>query len=619
MKLEKILDNLNSFEKNPFLKIINNLKNNRKDTKEIDNILSNYSSDLKNYDSVQIAEVFFLLKDDYSEYIRGEFTKASCQLDLLIDLISRDGNSIMKQEWFCRLYEKEIKNVKAKVAAFKLELKNEKSDIPLDRLRDYKIYLECVRTAYYNDAQNNSDLKITCDEQSILDTLADKLELSQDERVLIKYVILPIEKQNIDNVINDLKERGIIFYSKKNNMIYVADEIVRILRNIRGKEVADKFFRRVLRQLREPQINMICRKHNIDRTLSVDDKIKQIIGKGISFSGVLKEDIYRPDVKQLDRRKIVTELCDNNLKITPPIKGANLDEKIASLITYFEGVEKDDRVGISHDGYEKLLLDLGESMPALNKVIKDTFELQDENVMNHEYLLDYNLKPRDILELLSNVELEEFAKSREIKTRGDIVSNIHAAYRNSENIYIENYENIGCRNLQALKENGINIKEADLGVKFEDITRSIFGKLGFNVDEKLRKKINTAKDKIDITINLGNNDLIIVECKSLKESGYNKFSSISRQLKAYKNLIENQKEGYKIAKILVVAPDFSDDFVTDCREDCELNISLVSASSLVKILEGFKKTSLKEFPYNLFMKDVLIQEDVILKAISKWS
>lgn len=619
MKLEKILDNLNSFEKNAFLKIINNLKNSRKDTKEIEKILSSSSSDLKNYDSVQIAEVFFLLEDEYTSYIKGEFTKASSQLDLLIDLISRDGNSIMKQEWFSRLYEKEIKSIQAKVISFKSELKSEKPEIPAERLRDYKIYLECLRTAYHNDATNNSDLKITCDEQSILDTLARNLELSQDERILIKYSILPIQKLNIDNVINDLKDRGIIFYSKKNNTIYVADEIIRILRGIRGKEVADKFFRRVLRQLREPQINMIARKHNIDRTLSVDEKIKQIIAKGISFSGVLKEDIYKPDVKQLDRRKVVTDLCDNNLQITPSIKGANLDEKIVNLIAYFETVEKDDRVSISHDGYEKLLLDLGETLPVLNKIIKDTFELQEENVLNHEYLLDYNLKPRDILELLTDTQLEEFAKAREIKVRGNLVSNILGAYKNSENIYIENYENIGCRNLQALKDNGINMKEADLGVKFEDITKSIFGKLGFNVDEKLRKKINTAKDKIDIIINLGNNDLIIVECKSLKESGYNKFSSISRQLKAYKNLVEGQKDDYKIAKILVVAPDFSDDFITDCREDCELNISLLTASTLVKILDGFKKTSRKEFPHNLFMKDVLIQEDVILKAISKWN
>lgn len=258
MKLEKILDNLNSFEKNAFLKVINNLKTNRKDTKEIEKILSSSSADLKNYDSVQIAEVFFLLEDDYADYIRNEFTKVSSQLDLLIDLISRDGNSIMKQEWFSRLYEKEIKNSTTKINAFKAELKSEKPDIPVERLRDYKVYGECLRIAYHNDAANNSDLKITYDEQ---------------------------------------------------------------------------------------------------------------------------------------------------------------------------------------------------------------------------------------------------------------------------------------------------------------------------------------------------------------------FSSISRQLKAYKNLIESQKEGYRVAKI----QDFSDDFITDCREDCELNISLLSEPALVKILDGFKKTSRKEFPHNLFMKDVLIQEDVILKAISKWN
>lgn len=406
MKLEKILDNLNSFEKNSFLKIINNLKTNRKDDKEIDKILSSSSSDLKNYDSVQIADVFFLLEDEYAEYIKGEFTKASSQLDLLIDLISRDGNSILKQEWFSRLYEKEIKNINTKITTFKAELTSEKSDIPAERLRDYKIYLECLRTAYQNDSANNSDFKITCDEQSILHTLSTSLGLSQDEKIQIKYSILPIQKLNIDAVINELKDKGVIFYSKKNNTLYVADEIIRILRKIRGKEVADKFFRRVLRQLREPQINMIGRKYNIDKSLTVDQKIKQIIDKGISFSGILKEDIYKPDVKQLDRRKMVTDLCDDNLNISPAIKGANLDEKIANLIAYFESVDKDDRISISQDAYEKLLLDLGESIPSFNKILRDTFEFQEENVLNHEYLLDYNLKPRDIL-VMKDVLIQE--------------------------------------------------------------------------------------------------------------------------------------------------------------------------------------------------------------------
>lgn len=424
--------------------------------------------------------------------------------------------------------------------------------------------------------------------------------------------------QTIDNVISDLKDKGVIFYSKKNNCIYVADEIVAILRKIRGKEIADKYFRRVLKQLREPQINLICRKHNIDRSKSYQEKIEEIISNGISFSGILKEDIHKPDTKLLDKRKIITDLCDINLKISPSIKGTNLDEKITNLISHFEELEKDDRVNISHDGYQKLLFELGEAIPELNQMIKNSFLLQEDNVLLGNLLLDYNLKPRDILEVIPEETLEEYCKSKSIKTRGDIISNLLDAYKDSENIYIENYVNIGCRNLNALKENGLLIKEADLGAKFEEVTKSILEKLGFTIDEKLRKGINTAKDKIDIIVNLGNNDLILIECKTLKESGYNKFSSITRQIKAYKNLIESHKDGYRIAKILIVAPEFSDDFINDCSEDFELNMSLLSASTLMSIFECFKKTTLKEFPHNLLMKDVLIQEERIVKTLSKW-
>ena len=43
------------------------------------------------------------------------------------------------------------------------------------------------------------------------------------------------------------------------------------------------------------------------------------------------------------------------------------------------------------------------------------------------------------------------------------------------------------------------------------------------MDEELRKNLNTKNDKIDIVLNIGNNDIILVECKSVKEKGYNKF------------------------------------------------------------------------------------------------
>lgn len=616
MKLERILDNLNSFEKNSFLKIIDGiLVDKPKNAQAIEKLLSDSSRDLKNMDNINISKVFSLVEDEFAEYLREEFINTSSQFDLLTDIISRDGNCIMKKDWFARLYEKELSHFNKKLKDFQSVLNDEKADISDQRRRDYKIYLACLKTAYINDDLNNLERKITLDEQSILITLSNELGLSQEEVKLTNYMIIPIQKIDIDTVINDLKSIGVLFYSKKTSIIYIADEIVRLIRKVRGKEVADKFFRRILRLLREPQINLVCKQHGIDRHLSLEQKLKEIINKGISVSGILVNDIHKEGTKLTDKKKFINDFCDKSLKITPSLKGIVIEEKIANLIKYFEETERDERVGISIDGYEKLLLELGQVIPGINQQMRAEFELQEEQVLKSGYLLDYNIKPRDILELISEEELARFCQSKQIKTRGDLILNILEAFKDAENLYLENYENIGFRNLSALKESGITIKEADLGIKFEDLTKKIFTGLGFNVDEKLRKSLNTAKDKIDILLNLGNNDIILVECKTIKESGYNKFSSVSRQLKAYAELARSKD--LKVLKSLLVAPEFSDDFVKDCGLEYELNLSLIKASTLINILDGFKKSKHKLFPYNLLMRDVLIQEDRVLKAIDK--
>jgi len=43
-----------------------------------------------------------------------------------------------------------------------------------------------------------------------------------------------------------------------------------------------------------------------------------------------------------------------------------------------------------------------------------------------------------------------------------------------ENLYLENYKNVAYRNLNELKGNGIIVKESELGIKFEELTRLIF-------------------------------------------------------------------------------------------------------------------------------------------------
>jgi hypothetical protein len=616
MKLENLLDKLNSFEKNSFLKIIDGIIAEKpKNSKEIERILSDNSRDLKNVDNINISKVFALVKDEFKDAVYEEFVKTSSQLDILIDIIIRDGNCIMKREWFAKLYEEELKKLQGKISNFKKSLESEKSEFSDKRIRDYKIYKACVETAYINDDLNNQERKITTDELSILLTLSNQLGLSQEEAKLINYLIVPIEKQDIDSVINELKSIGVIFYSKKLNTVYVADEVVRLLRKLRGKEVADKYFRRVLNLLREPQINMICREHGIDWRLPLDQKIKEIIKEGISFSAVLSNDIHKEDLSLTDKKKFINDFCDKQLKLPHTLKGTLLEEKIANLIKYFEDTERDEKVGISIDGYERLVVELGENIKGLNESIRKAFQLQEENILKSHYLLDYNIKPRDVLELINDKELIEFCKQKEIKTRGDLLQNILDAYKDTKNLFIENYENIGSRNLAVLKDNGILIKEAELGNKFEEITKNIFEMLGFDVDETLRKKLNTNKDKIDIILNLKNNDLILIECKTLKESGYNKFSSVSRQLKSYASLAE--KNEYKVIKSLLIAPEFSDDFINECGIQYDLNLSLITASTLNKILESFKNSKHKVFPHNLLMRDVLIQEERILKAISK--
>jgi hypothetical protein len=617
MKLEKILDNVNSLEKNSFLKIIDNIKSlNPKNSKEIDKILSDSSNDLKSVDSINIAKVFNLVKNEFAETVIAEFVNTTSQLDIFIDILIKDGNCIMNQNWLAHLYQVELAKIRNKTLQLKTELSSEKSQIDEVRKRDYNIYKSCVERAYINDLDNNRDKKITNDELSILLTLAEKLELSQEEIKLINYLIIPPEKLNIDNVIFLLKNIGIIFYSKKNNLVYVADEIVSVLRKIRKKDLADKYLRRVLKTFKEPQINLICRKHNIDiKELNFDSKINQIIKEGISFSNLLANELHKENINLTDKKKLVNDLWESGLKVSTPLRGSTIDEKIENIIAYFEELEKDEKVGISVEGYEKLLIDLNEGIKSFRKYVSDEFEFSEDVIIDNATLLDYNIKPHDVLDIIPTDELKAFAAAKQIKSRGDIVLNILDAYKDAENLMIENYEAIGFRNLSYLKENGIIIKESEIGIKFEEITKSIFEKLGFIVDEKLKNKLNTAKDKADIILNLGNNDVIIIECKTVKESGYNKFSSVSRQIKSYVHLAKNN--GLNVVKSLLIAPDFSDDFINDCDLEFEINLSLITASSLINILEGFRNSKLKQFPYQLLMKDVLIKADRILKAINK--
>lgn len=609
MRLKKVLEKTNILEKNSFFKKLEQIIEENK-IEEIEEILSNNSRELKNIDNDNISKVFEIVKENFKNNIQNNLENSLSQTDILIDIITRDGNSIMTREWFYKLYEKAINELKINVENFNSIIENGSKDIDNHRLRDYKIYKAAIHTAYHNDEVNNSDFKVTSDEYSILRSVSNSLGLSNEENRLINYSILPIVKKEVDSLIKDLKDLGILFYSKKNYTCYIPDEIIRVLRELRGKNIADKYLRRLFLTQKDSTINLVARRYNIHHKLDKQQKINKLIANGINIYDLLGNAIFKDDINISERKKEINSLMES-LEIKT--KGTTLNDKIDTIIEYFTHLENDERVSISNDGYNLLVKDLKEHIPFVNDLLKETFELQQDNVLNHELLLDYNIKPLDILELTDKEKLKEFCLSKEIKTRGNILQNILDNYTNSENLLIENFVHIGNRDLNELKKNNLDIPSSEFGVKYEEITKKMFSDLGFNVDDILKAEINTSKDKIDILINIEGNEVIIIECKTAKSKTFDKFSSVSRQIKSYHD--SATKKGYRVNKTLLVAPNFSEDFIYECELQYDLNLSLISSQVLYNIWEGFKEAKHKVFPVNLLMRDVIIDDNKILKAL----
>ncbi|MFA0464821.1 hypothetical protein AB4458_27130, partial [Vibrio sp. 10N.261.45.F1] len=87
----------------------------------------------------------------------------------------------------------------------------------------------------------------------------------------------------------------------------------------------------------------------------------------------------------------------------------------------------------------------------------------------------------------------------------------------------------------------------------------------------------------------------------------------SRQVKAYVKRCE--ANGHRVAQVLIVAPAFSDDFVDAADMDTEINISLLEAEGLQKILAAFKQRRNPNFSPKLLTKGGLLKADLISKSI----
>jgi hypothetical protein len=314
MRMIKILDTVSQIEKSSFLKILDNISSElRSSKKEVDMILSEGEDQIRNIDNANIFKLYNLTKDHFADIIRKKLHYNDYHLDILVDILIRDGNSIMTREWLAKLYSDEINDLKTHIKKFLIQLEEDNREIDINRKRDYIIYRNCVATAFYNDELKNREKTISLDEKSILNTLSENLNLSIEEARMIYYSIVGIQKVDIDAIINSLKELGIIFLKRKTNTIYVPDEIVWLLRDIVGLELSNKYFRGILRQLRDSEINRVARKHNIDIKLSREEKIKQILKQGISVRIVLLQDIHKENIGRSEKKEYLQELLPGAL------------------------------------------------------------------------------------------------------------------------------------------------------------------------------------------------------------------------------------------------------------------------------------------------------------------
>lgn len=223
-----------------------------------------------------------------------------------------------------------------------------------------------------------------------------------------------------------------------------------------------------------------------------------------------------------------------------------------------------------------------------------------------------------MLEAISTKELKEFIETQNVRKRGNDVLNVLSAYKDTQNLFFENYVALAKRDLNTMKDSGLDVKEADIGLKFEEITSQMLTDLGLEVDDRIKKDVNTKRDKVDLVVSLEDNQVMIVECKTRKDKAYNKFSAVTRQLKAYYKMMEDQ--GYTVTKCILIAPEFSDDFVADAELDYDLNLTLVSAESLKEIHQSFRHQSKhKVFPNKLLThaRDVVLSHERVIKAITR--
>lgn len=614
MKLANVLTIVNQIEKSKFINFLDRICTEASEhDKELARRVKNIDGQIKNASSSEVTQLFNLAQPLLKQEVKRQLALSGAQASLLVNILSRDGNCVARISWIEQLYGKEWKQIDAHAKELKKRLNTELEPDKFDEAKRLSIYHLCLREAHTNDIRINREAKITDEERRILNVLANQLDVTEEDKVAIEHLVDPIEKHGVQECLNQLREIGLLFISKKQQTVYVPNEIVAMLHQIQGKQLADKHLLRILRTFSDAELSNVLKAHDKRiRGVERDDKVRSIFKMGLAVSQILTSDMHNANAQTNDRKERLKQLIDD-LHLDLGKLGTTLEERCELIINALNNSSDKEFNILSATGYKALYETLERNIPALPKQLKAEFELEENIEIDVERLRALAITPYDILYMLTNDEIKALKSNMEITRRGDPRQVILESFADATDKLIENYDALAKRDLAALRKENIDIAEAELGVKFEEVTKAIFEELGLNVDEDLRRDINTTKDKADVLISLSEDDVIVGEAKTLKEGEYAKYSSTSRQVKAYAHRCEDF--GKRVAQVLIVAPSFSTDFIESAEMDTEINISLLEASGLKKILEAYKARRNPKFSAKLFTKGGLLKAGLIAKNI----
>lgn len=614
MKLSSVLSSVNQIEKSKFVNFLDRVCTEAsQNDKELARRIRNIDGQIKDATSGEVTQLFRLSLSVLTTEVKRQLALSGAQAALLVNILTRDGNCVAQISWIERLYAKEWRAIDSHAKRLKNILEEGLNPGVFDEHRRLAIYHSCLKEAFHNDERTNREAKITDEERGVLNVLANQLDVTAEDRVAIEHLVTPIEKTGVQECLNQLREMGLVFISKKLQTVYVPDEIVAMLHRIQGKQIADKHLLRILRTLSDAELSNILKAHDKRiRGVERDEKITVIFKMGLSATQILCNDLYTEKMQINDKKERLKILIDD-LQLKLDKLGATIEERSELIIDALNHSAEREFNILSAAGYKSLFDNINNHLPFLNKKLQSEFELEDNIEIDVERLRSLSITPYDILYTLTNDEVKDLKSKMGITRRGDPRQLIIEAFANATDKLVENYEVLAKRDLSTLKQKNIELAEADIGIKFEEVTKAIFEELGLEVDEDLRRSINTAKDKADILISLSDDDVIIGEAKTCKNGDFAKYSTTSRQVKAY--VARCEAVGKRVAQVLIIAPTFSTEFVESAEMDTEINISLLEAGGLKKIYEAYKSRRNPKFSVKLFTKGGLLKADLIAKRI----